>query len=295
MNLHLTKPQLHKGQQVAVVLTLALLSYGFIQQNQFKVVDSRTNPQIIITGDQAEGEYRKSFALKGNVRYENKQSKIVVAAEEITGIFRIEKVDGKEKDTPDNLKMLGVKSLEQEAEQAGVVSKFTVITNQVWSSIVDGSTSKITMPNGVKASRKSSLGEWIVTGRAAEIVTLRFPQKDQNSVTEMVLAGPVDMSGFQLVDKVANGDKSQTARVKQTFSAKADKFSYSDKGSVREIRMSGNLSYSFAEDDADASEMTGARTLILVLTEKNEVKSFKLSSDGPEKIKSVRRQSGKGS
>ena len=48
-------------------------------------------------------------------------------------------------------------------------------------------------------------------------------------------------------------------------------------------------------DGADASEMTGARTLILVLTEKNEVKSFKLSSDGPEKIKSVRRQSGKGS
>lgn len=258
-------------------------------QSRPTIVDRKSNPTITITGDNIEAEPRIKFKLSGNVSYTNVRNNTIIFADTVDGKFRQEKENGKTVDVPDEISLKGIKSIEQTSKVQDIETKTLIKTSSINQSIIDSTSEKFSIPSMINIKRENSASKWNAKGNAAEITLLRKPTKDQNGVKAFILEGAIELDGFRWAEKEVEKDgKTSKVKVKQNFTAKATKLSFNDFGDRQEIRATGNLDFSFAEDEDDASQMMGAKTLIIDMNTKGEVLKFRLSSDGPEKIRTIR-------
>lgn len=258
-------------------------------QERPTIYDRKTNPSIIISGDKIEAEPRVKFSMTGNISYKNLKTNTTILADSITGTFKQEKENGKTVDTPNDIRLTGIKSMELKSKVDEVETTSKIATNAINQTILDATLEKFFVPGQMKIERQNSLSQWNAKGNSAEITLLRKPTKSENGLKEMILEGNIELDGYRWIEKEVEKDgKTSKVKVKQNFTAKATKMQFKDLGTSQEIRASGNLDFTFAEDDDDASQMSGARTLIIDLTPKGEVLKFRLSSDGPEKIRTIR-------
>jgi hypothetical protein len=283
--------KMEKWILVGVVASGVMATSGIASSTQSRptIVDRKSDPSIVISGDNIDAEPRVKFSLTGNISYRNLKNNTTILADSIAGTFKREEQNGKLVDTPNDLRLNGIKSIDliSKVEDVETITKIT--TAAINQTILDVTREKFFVPGKLRIERTNNVSKWNASGNSAEITVLRKPNKNESGLKELVLEGNIEIDGFRSIEKeVDKNGKSSKTKVKQNFTAKASKMLFTDFGNRQEIRASGNLDFTFAEDDEDASQMTGAKTLIIDLDSKGEVVKFRLSSDGPDKIRTIR-------
>lgn len=196
------------------------------------------------------------------------------------------KEKGKKRTSFDNLDLTGNVRLElsqKSKDRDGVpVESNTVATGKRLTYNISKSDPKfaqIELSGGIKTITKGSSAKGVndveMTGSQGAFLTLRDPAKGEDGVKEATITGSVSINVKQRI----NTDKGPQNR---TFIAKSDRLVYKkvDKSpsEATVIEMIDNLDLKTLQEDEEGPEITGATVLYLVLNDKNEVVSFKISN-----------------